>query len=71
MQRRAVGQKLFRSTMTYIPENRTLHYHRCENLIERGAAVSLMLVSCLASSSVLKMEATYSPETSVDIQWIA
>jgi hypothetical protein len=31
-------------------------------------ATCFMLVSCLAYSSILKMEATCSPETSVDFQ---
>jgi hypothetical protein len=32
-------------------------------------AAFLMLVSCMSSSKTLKMEATYPPKTSVELQW--
>jgi hypothetical protein len=34
-------------------------------------AIFIMLVSCLADNSILKIEATYSSETSVDYEWDA
>jgi hypothetical protein len=61
MQRRAVGPEWLTSQKIIL---------RIVTAV-RGATVSFMLTSCLASSSVLMMEATYSSETSVDIQWIA
>jgi hypothetical protein len=53
------------------------HYHKIEyqkadvviSLLNAHFAACFMIISCLAYSSTLKMEAVCSSETSVDLHW--